>query len=165
MGGALPADHAHNVTVPGAPAAWFDLQRRFGTLPRDQVVAPAAALADEGYPVAPLTAALWEGGAAPLVAAQHGAELLNEGRAPRAGEVMRIATLAASLRAWGEQGAEPFYTGAIAERVAAAVGAAGGALAMDDLAATAARGWSRWRSTTAGRGSGNAHPTGRGWRC
>ena len=135
LGGALPADHAHNVTVPGAPAAWYDLQRRFGTLPRDQVVAPAAALANEGYPVAPLTAALWEGGAAPLVAAQHGAELLNEGRAPRAGEVMRIPTLAASLRAWGEHGAEPFYTGRIAERVAAAVGAAGGVLAMDDLAA------------------------------
>ena len=135
LGGALPADHAHNVTVPGAPAAWYDLQRRFGTLPRDQVVAPAAALADEGYPVAPLTAALWEGGAAPLVAAQHGAVLLKEGRAPRAGEVMRIPTLAASLRAWGEQGAEPFYTGAIAERVAAAVGSAGGVLAMDDLAA------------------------------
>ena len=135
LGAALPAAHAHNVTVPGAPAAWFDLQRRFGTLPRDQVVAPAAAVAEEGYPVAPLTAALWEGGGAPLVAARHGAELLKEGRAPRAGEVMRIPTLAASLRAWGEHGAEPFYTGAIAERVAAAVGAAGGALAMDDLAA------------------------------
>ena len=135
LSGALPAGHAHNVTVPGAPAAWQDLQRRFGTLPRDQVVEPAAALADEGYPVAPLTAALWEGGAAPLVAARYGGELLVHGHAPRAGEVMRIPTLAASLRAWAENGAEPFYTGSIAERVAAAVGAAGGVLAMADLAA------------------------------
>jgi gamma-glutamyltranspeptidase/glutathione hydrolase len=134
LGGALPVEHAHNVTVPGAPAAWQDLQRRFGTLPRDRVVAPAAALAEEGYPVAPLTAALWEGGAAPLMAARHGAELLLDGRAPRAGEVMRIPTLAASLHAWGEHGAEPFYTGAIAERVVAAVGAAGGVLAPEDLA-------------------------------
>ncbi|MCY4483268.1 MAG: gamma-glutamyltransferase family protein [Spirochaetaceae bacterium] len=135
LGGALPVDHAHNVTVPGAPAAWEDVQRRFGTLPRERVVAPAAALAEEGYPVAPLTAALWEGGAAPLMSARHGGELLLNGRAPRAGEVMRIATLAATLRTWGESGAAPFYTGAIAERVVAEVGAAGGMLAPADLAA------------------------------
>ena len=29
---ALPAGHAHNVTVPGAPAAWADLHARFGRL-------------------------------------------------------------------------------------------------------------------------------------
>ena len=48
---------------------------------------------------------------------------------------MRIPTLAASLRTWGSAGADPFYTGPIAEQVVAAVREAGGVLAMDDLAA------------------------------
>lgn len=132
---ALPAGHAHNVTVPGAPAAWADLHARFGALPREQVVAPAAELAAAGYPVAPITAGLWQAAAGQLRANRHGAELLAQGRAPRAGEVMRLPTLAASLRAWGEAGAAPFYTGAIAERVVAAVRAAGGVLAPEDLTA------------------------------
>ena len=131
----VPAGHAHNVTVPGAPAAWADLHGRFGSLPREQVVAPAAALAAGGYPVAPLAAALWQGGVAPVVAARHGGELLLDGRAPRAGEVMRIPTLAASLQTWGAAGAAPFYTGHIAEQVVAAVREAGGVLAAEDLAA------------------------------
>lgn len=135
LAAALPAGHAHNVTVPGAPAAWADLQARFGALSREQVVAPAAELAAGGYPVAPITARLWQAAAGQLQTARGGAELLAQGRAPRAGEVMRIPTLAASLRAWGMAGAEPFYTGDIAEQVVAAVRAAGGALAMEDLAA------------------------------
>ena len=132
---ALPAGHAHNVTVPGAPAAWADLHARFGILPREQVVEPAAELAAAGYPVAPISARLWQAAAGQLLAARHGGELLVQGHAPRAGEVMRIPTLAASLRAWGDAGAEPFYRGPIAERVVAAVREAGGVLAMEDLAA------------------------------
>lgn len=135
LAAALPAGHAHNVTVPGAPAAWADLQARFGALPRAQVAAPAAELAARGYPVAPITARLWRAAAGQLQAARGGAELLAQGRAPRAGEVVRIPTLAASLRAWGTAGAAPFYTGTIAEQVVAAVRAAGGVLAMEDLAA------------------------------
>ena len=132
---ALPAGHAHNVTVPGAPAAWADLHARFGILPRAQVVEPAAELAAAGYPVAPISARLWQAAAGQLLAARHGAELLVQGRAPHAGEVMRIPTLAASLRAWGDAGAEPFYRGPIAEQVVAAVREAGGVLAPEDLAA------------------------------
>ena len=135
LASALPAGHAYNVTVPGAPAAWDDLHARFGTLTREQVVAPAAELAAGGYPVAPITAGLWQAAAGQLLAARHGGELLTRGRAPRAGEVMRIPTLAASLRTWGSAGADPFYTGPIAEQVVAAVREAGGVLAMEDLAA------------------------------
>ena len=135
LAAALPAGHAHHVTVPGAPAAWADLHARFGALPREQVVAPAVELAAAGYPVAPITAGLWQAAAGQLQATRRGAELLTQGRAPRAGEVMRLPTLAASLRAWGTAGAAPFYTGPIAERVVAAVQAAGGVLALEDLAA------------------------------
>ena len=44
------------VTVPGAPAAWTDLHKRFGKLPFADLFEPAIAYAERGYPVAPVTA-------------------------------------------------------------------------------------------------------------
>src|SRR5262245_16740754 len=56
--------HAHTVTVPGACAGWCDLSERFGTLPLKDVLAPAIQLAEDGFPVAPLTSYFWGRGAA-----------------------------------------------------------------------------------------------------
>ena len=47
------------VTVPGAPAAWRDLHRRFGRLPLASLFEPAIAYAEEGYPVSPFSAINW----------------------------------------------------------------------------------------------------------
>src|SRR5260221_13609479 len=46
----LPPHHAHAVTVPGACAGWCDLVDRQGSLPLRRILAPAIALAEEGYP-------------------------------------------------------------------------------------------------------------------
>ncbi len=37
--------------VPGAPAGWAELNRRFGTKPLAELFAPAISYAEEGYPV------------------------------------------------------------------------------------------------------------------
>ena len=58
----LPAFHAHTVTVPGACAGWCDLVERHGRLAMARVLAPAIRLAEEGFPVAPITAYFWERG-------------------------------------------------------------------------------------------------------
>ena len=58
----LPPYHAYTITVPGACAGWCDLLERFGRLPLDAVLAPAIRLAEDGFPVAPLTAHFWEYG-------------------------------------------------------------------------------------------------------
>src|SRR5512139_1433554 len=52
----LPPYHAHTVTVPGACAGWCDLVERFGRLPLAAILSPAIRLAEQGFPVAPLTA-------------------------------------------------------------------------------------------------------------
>src|SRR5436190_6457843 len=52
----LPIHHAHAVTVPGACAGWCDLIARHGRLPLPRILAPAIRLAEEGFPVAPITA-------------------------------------------------------------------------------------------------------------
>lgn len=131
----LPAFHAHTVTVPGACAAWCDLVARHGRLPLARVLAPAIRLAEEGFPVAPLTAFHWAVGAArQLAAAPNGGELLIEGRAPRPGEVFRNLGLARTLRAVAEGGAAAFYEGPIAAALAGVVRQAGGCLTEADLA-------------------------------
>ena len=48
------------VTVPGAPAAWAALSERFGKLPFADLLAPAIALAEEGFAVTPVIHQMWE---------------------------------------------------------------------------------------------------------
>ena len=50
-GDEMPALHAHTVTVPGAAAGWADAVEKWGALPLAASLAPAIALADEGFPV------------------------------------------------------------------------------------------------------------------
>lgn len=50
------------VTVPGTPAGWASLNKRFGALSLAECLAPAIRLAKEGYPVAATVAAHWKTG-------------------------------------------------------------------------------------------------------
>ena len=114
FGSELPPYHAHTITVPGACAGWCDLVDRAGRLPMSEVLAPAIHLAQQGFPVAPLTAHFWARGAErQLKFAPGGLELTIEGRAPRPGEIFRNPGLARTLRAIAEGGKEAFYQGAI----------------------------------------------------
>ena len=62
FGDDLPAHHAHTVTVPGACAGWSDLLERHGRIGLRISLAPAINLAEEGFPVSPLTSYFWERG-------------------------------------------------------------------------------------------------------
>lgn len=133
--GALPPYHAHTVTVPGACAGWCDLIGRHGSLPLSNLLAPAIRLAEEGFPVAPLTAHYWSRGAAKqLKTAPGGQALTLGGRAPRAGEVFRNPGLARTLGIVAEGGSAAYYQGDIARDIAATVQAAGGVMTAEDLA-------------------------------
>lgn len=135
-GDRFPNFHPFTVTVPGAPAGWADVTARFGRLPISRVLAPAVELAQEGFPIAPMTAAKWASGAEKQLSLyRHGGELTIEGRAPRTGERFQNPYLADALRIFVESGCEPFYQGSIAERIVEAVQEEGGLLSMDDLAA------------------------------
>lgn len=132
----LPPYHAHTVTVPGACAGWCDLVERFGRLPLSAILAPAIRLAQEGFPVAPLTAHSWENGARKqLCTAPGGHELTIDGRAPRPGEIFRNPGLRRTLQRIASGGKLAFYQGEIAEAIASAVQAAGGCMTVEDLAA------------------------------
>jgi gamma-glutamyltranspeptidase / glutathione hydrolase len=110
-----------SVTVPGAVAAWSDLAARFGRLGLDRCLAPAIDLAETGLAATPRIAALWrlaeDEGRAPLPA-------------PAVGSVYRLPELGGTLRRIAEDGPAAFYTGPVAEAIAATTW-----LSTDDLAA------------------------------
>jgi gamma-glutamyltranspeptidase / glutathione hydrolase len=128
--GLIADRHGDAVTVPGVCAGWFDLIERHGTMPVARLVEPAIEVAESGFRVAPVAAAVWERNLLQL----HSDELTVDGRAPRIGETFRNPALGSVLRSIAAGGVEAFYRGEIAERIARAVQAAGGAMTADDLA-------------------------------
>jgi len=132
---ALPPFHAHTVTVPGACAGWCDLIVKHGSLSMADILAPAIRLAEEGFPVAPITAHFWARGAErQLKSALNGHELTIAGRAPRAGELFRNPGLARTFKLVAERGAVGFYQGPIAEAIVGVIKEAGGCMSEEDLA-------------------------------
>ena len=112
--GEMPRLSVHTVTVPGAAAGWVDTVERFGTMEMGEVLAPAIELAEQGFPVSPITARSWGQQVPRLKRGPHSDELLIDGRAPRAGELMRNPTLARTFRELAEHGKGGFYEGRIA---------------------------------------------------
>lgn len=132
----LPPFHPYTITVPGACAGWFDLIEKHGTLPMQQILAPAINLAENGFPVAPITAHFWERGAGrQLQSALNGHELTIDGRAPKAGEIFSNKGLARTFRKIAQDGKKAYYEGEIAESIAQVIQQSGGCLTTADLAA------------------------------
>ena len=128
-----------SITVPGAIKAWETLLGRFGTLGFERLFGDAIRYAEDGFAVHDRVASDWAR-VAPRLSADAGAKkhFLVAGAAPRAGSRFRAPALAATLRAIAGGGARAFYEGAIAAEMAATVGALGGFLGEDDLAAVTA---------------------------
>ena len=143
----LPLFHPYTITVPGACAGWCDLLEHHGRLSLSQVLAPAIRLAEQGYPVAPITAYFWRRSASRLNNVPGGIALTINGRAPMAGEIFRNPGLARTLCMIAEGGKAAFYQGDIAEAIASVVQQAGGCLTVDDLAAHTST-WEQPISTT-----------------
>ncbi|MCE8016679.1 gamma-glutamyltransferase family protein [Halomonas sp. MCCC 1A17488] len=129
------------VTVPGAPAAWAALSERFGKLPFAELLAPAIALAEAGFPISPVVNRMWE--EAYDSYRQHDDAAFEpwfdtfapHGRAPHVGERWAAPDHARTLRAIGETRAKAFYEGELAERIDAFFREHGGLLRREDLAA------------------------------
>lgn len=128
------------VGVPGAVKGYAALARRFGRLPLSRLAEPAARISERGFSARPkLARAAAEERACLAVDPAAARELLLPGpggelRAPLADERLTRPDLARTLRSLGRD-PERFYRGRLAERIAAAVQAAGGLLTAADLAA------------------------------
>lgn len=132
----LPPYHPYTITVPGACAGWCDLLERQGTLSIAEALAPAIRLAEQGFPVAPITSHFWRRAAErQLKESLNGREMTIDGRGPNPGELFRNPGLARTFKKVAESGKKAFYEGEIAEAIAATIQMAGGCLTVDDLTA------------------------------
>lgn len=131
---AIPDDSPYSVTVPGAVSGWQALLDRFGNMPISEVLKPAIEYATDGYPVSEVISMHWQGAVSRLEAQPSGSELLLNGRAPEPGEVMKLPQLAGTLSAIAEGGAEAYYKGPLAAKIADFVQSLGGWLTAEDMA-------------------------------
>ncbi|WP_101048763.1 gamma-glutamyltransferase family protein [Macromonas nakdongensis] len=131
----IPERHPLSVTVPGVVQAWHDLHARYGVLPWAELLAPAIAVARDGFAVAPVAAREWALFEPVLRQDPHTARLYRAGAVPRAGERYANPELAAVLTAVAHEGPAAFYLGAPARAAAQAVQHMGGVLAEADFAA------------------------------
>jgi gamma-glutamyltranspeptidase / glutathione hydrolase len=131
---AMPQKGVHSVTVPGAVAGWALLHERFGRTPLSQILAAAIAMAEDGFPVAEITAEDWNN-QVPILREDPGAAgtFLCGNRAPALGQIFRNPSLARTYARIAAQGREGFYEGEVAGLVLSCLERYGGSMAPGDL--------------------------------
>ncbi|TJV35245.1 MAG: gamma-glutamyltransferase [Mesorhizobium sp.] len=129
------------VGVPGSVAGFETAREKYGTLTRQDLMAPAIRYARDGFVLEQGDVASLEGGAARLAKDPAAAAIfLKPGGKPYAvGERLVQADLAASLSAVSERGRDAFYKGPIADGIVKASAQKGGILAKADFETYAVR--------------------------
>jgi gamma-glutamyltranspeptidase/glutathione hydrolase len=123
------------VAVPGNVAGLLLAQERFGRLTRGQVMAPAIKLAEEGFPMYEVLAAMIRRDSADLARDSVGrAVYLKDGRVPMLGEHIANPALARVLRTIAAEGRRGFSEGQVAADVVARMNRGGHPVTAADFA-------------------------------
>ena len=123
------------VTVPGAVDAWCRLVADHGRLPMEQILAPAIAMARQGYAITPRVAFdLAEEASLLQRDPTARSTFLVDGRAPSMGDVQFQPLLADTLEAIGKEGPRAFYAGPIATDIVDYLRERGGHHTLEDFA-------------------------------
>lgn len=122
------------IGVPGTVSGFERARREYGTMTRAQLMAPAIALARDGFVLGPGDADVLAPPAAAFAKqAQVAAIFTHRGAPLRAGERLRQPELARTLALVARDGEAGFYRGPIAARIVAASVKNGGILTLDDF--------------------------------
>src|SRR3979490_1985842 len=129
---------AKAAAIPGEPAAFEYLARKYGKLPLKQSLQPAIRLARDGFPLyARLQGGIRYKRQVLLRSAEAAKAFLTaDGEVPEVGAVIKQPELAATLGAIADQGAKGFYAGRGAADRVPGFKAAGGFWTPEDLAAS-----------------------------
>lgn len=129
--------------VPGAPAGWAELNRRFGTKPLAQLFAPAISAAREGVPVQVNLEPMWEEDARRIASAMEQDPaphaywwerfMKPDGTPYRAGDVFRWEEYAQTLEELAATECESYYRGPLMEKIVSFSRATGGYFCEDDF--------------------------------
>jgi gamma-glutamyltranspeptidase/glutathione hydrolase len=121
--------------VPGSVDGLLDLLERFGTMTREQVLAPAIALAEDGFELNEDLAGQFQENLEGFRA--HPASLAvftKNGEPYVAGDVWKQPDLAKTLKLIAEHGRDGFYTGETADLIVAEMERNNGLITHEDLA-------------------------------
>ena len=131
----MPTSGMETITVPGAFDGWMTLLEKHGTMKLPDLLAPAIALAENGFPVMEKTVADWIPEVEKLrrTPASASTYLVN-GEAPKPGDIFVQKNLARTFRTLATGGRDAFYRGEIARAIVDYCQKNGGYLTMEDLA-------------------------------
>jgi gamma-glutamyltranspeptidase / glutathione hydrolase len=123
--------------IPGEPAAFEYLARKYGKLPLKQSLKPAIRLAREGFPLYARLQFAIRAKRETLLRSPDAARafLTADGAVPEVGAIIKQAELATTLEAIANEGAKGFYEGRVAANLVAGVRAGGGIWTLEDLKA------------------------------
>ena len=140
---AIPKEGWLPTMVPGAPAGWAALNRRFGSKPLPELFAPAVSYAREGMPVPVNVERQWGKDARRIAAAMERDPAPHEywwksfmkpdGSPYRAGELFRWPEYADTLEELAATGCESYYRGSLMEKIVAHSKATGGYFCEEDF--------------------------------
>ena len=160
------------VTTPGSLRAYHEAASEFGTMDWTDICAPAIAQAKAGFRVRPHVHFWWTHGAdfgrADVVDrlrfSNTGAQIYfrPDGSIKKIGDHVANPDLAATLERIARHGADIFYTGELAEEIAADFKAHGGLMSLDDLKSYRTVRLDPLRGTYRGFGIATNHPPGGG---
>jgi len=159
----MPQRGINSVTVPGAVEGWDQLSKRFGTKKLGELLAPAIAYAENGFPVGEVVQAYWRDSEKILREDEPTAKTyMPLGHIPAVGEVFKNPDLAWSYRQIAAQGRDAFYKGEVAKKMLATFATHAGVMKAPDLAeynaewvepiSTTYRGWTVYELPPNGQG-------------
>lgn len=160
----IPATGPLPLNVPGAVDGWFELHKKFGRLPMEEILAPAIHYAEEGFAVTELIAFYLQKAQGfidkgyPNVKETY---TLN-GKLIEKGDIFKNPLLADTYKKIATEGRDAFYKGALARTIGDFVKEQGGFLSYEDLASyhsewvtpisTRYRGYDVWELPPNGQG-------------
>ncbi len=120
--------------VPGTVAGLYELWKTYGSMQWEDLVAPAAALADSGFIMSDSLANELAERQQSLSQYQSTADVFYpEGRTPVPGDRLVQADLGATLYRIAAEGQDGFYRGVVADAIVACMVARGGLISKQDL--------------------------------
>src|SRR5216683_1045520 len=125
----------HSVAVPGTVAGLELVLKTYGTMKLADVMAPAIRLAEVGFAVSAKLAHELDEERPGLENFQASKRIfLNSGKMWKAGETLKQAELAATLKRIARNGAAEFYRGETAQMLGSEMSKNGGLVSLEDLA-------------------------------
>lgn len=128
------ADGYLSSPVPSDLKGYEVLHKAYGSLPWSEVLEPAIDLAENGFAATKEFVAVLSMEEPHMNYPSTRRVFFPNGRAPRVGEIFRQPDLARTLRRVAQEGADAFYKGGIARKIADFYHANGGLISYEDLA-------------------------------